>query len=194
MLALRTQQVIAHESGVTAFVDPLGGSYFVERLTRDMEDGARDYFQRIDDQGGMVAAIEQGYPQREIAESAYRFHQEVENGERTIVGVNRFTDETDTRVETLYLDEGTSEAQCARIPSTASWAGSPRPSMTQDTVTPAVRSDNCAPAAIPQSTSRSPRAQRCPASAASTPARLSRTPPISSVSPSITRAVPEISC
>ena len=115
MLALRTQQVIAHESGVTAFVDPLGGSYFVERLTRDMEDDARDYFQRIDDQGGMVAAIEQGYPQREIAESAYRFHQEVENGERTIVGVNRFTDETDTRVETLYLDEGTSEAQCARV-------------------------------------------------------------------------------
>ena len=115
MLALRTQQVIAHESGVTAFVDPLGGSYFVERLTRDMEDGARDYFERIDEQGGMVAAIEQGYPQREIAESAYRFHQEVETGERTIVGVNRFTDETDTRVETLYLDEGTAEAQCARF-------------------------------------------------------------------------------
>jgi len=115
MLALRTQQVIAHESGVTAFVDPLGGSYFVERLTRDMEDGARDYFQKIDDQGGMVAAIEQGYPQREIAESAYRFHQEVEHGERTIVGVTRFTDETDTRVETLYLDEGTAEAQCARL-------------------------------------------------------------------------------
>ena len=115
ILALRTQQVIAHESGVTAFVDPLGGSYFVERLTRDMEDGARDYFQRIDEQGGMVAAIEQGYPQREIAESAYRFHQEVENGERTIVGVNRFTDETDTGVQTLYLDEGTAEAQCARV-------------------------------------------------------------------------------
>ena len=115
MLALRTQQVIAYETGVTAFVDPLGGSYFVERLTRDMEDGARDYFQRIDDQGGMVAAIEQGYPQREIAESAYRFHQEVEHGERTIVGVNRFTDESDTGVETLYLDEGTAEAQCARL-------------------------------------------------------------------------------
>jgi methylmalonyl-CoA mutase N-terminal domain/subunit len=115
LLALRTQQVIAHESGVTAFVDPLGGSYFVERLTRDMEDGARDYFQRIDDLGGMVAAIEQGYPQREIGESAYRFHQEVEQGERTIVGVNRFTDKSDTRVETLYLDEGTANAQCARL-------------------------------------------------------------------------------
>ena len=79
-------------------MDPLGGSYFVERLTRDMEDGARDYFQRIDEQGGMVAAIEQGYPQREIAESAYRFQQR--GGERAsgrIVGVNRFTDETDRR-------------------------------------------------------------------------------------------------
>ena len=115
MLALRTQQVIAHESGVTGFVDPLGGSYFVERLTRDMEDGARDYFQRIDDLGGMVEAIEQGYPQGEIAESAYRFQQEVESGERTIVGVNRFTEETDTRVQTLYLDEDTAEAQCARL-------------------------------------------------------------------------------
>ena len=115
LLALRTQQVIAHESGVTAYVDPLGGSYFVERLTRDMEDGARDYFRRIDDRGGMVTAIEQGYPQREIGESAYRFQREAESGERTIVGVNRFTDETDTGVQTLYLDERTAEAQCARL-------------------------------------------------------------------------------
>ena len=115
LLALRTQQVIAHESGVTAYVDPLGGSYFVERLTRDMEDGARDYFRQIDDLGGMVAAIEQGYPQREIAESAYRFQREAEDGERTIVGVNRFTDETDPGVQTLYLDERTAEAQCARL-------------------------------------------------------------------------------
>ncbi|MDP6580580.1 MAG: methylmalonyl-CoA mutase family protein [Vicinamibacterales bacterium] len=115
LLALRTQQVMAHESGVTSFVDPLGGSYFVERLTQDMEAGARDYFQRIDDLGGMVAAIEQGYPQREIAESAYRFQREVEDGERTIVGVNRFTDENETGVQTLYLDEGTAKAQCARV-------------------------------------------------------------------------------
>jgi methylmalonyl-CoA mutase N-terminal domain/subunit len=106
---------MAHESGVTSFVDPLGGSYFVERLTQDMEAGARDYFQRIDDLGGMVAAIEQGYPQREIAESAYRFQREVEDGERTIVGVNRFTDENETGVQTLYLDEGTAKAQCARV-------------------------------------------------------------------------------
>jgi methylmalonyl-CoA mutase N-terminal domain/subunit len=115
LLALRTQQVMAHESGVTKVVDPLGGSYFVERLTRDMDDGARAYFQRIDDMGGMVAAIEQGYPQREIAESAYRFQREVENGERTIVGLNRFRDETDTGVKTLYIDEGTAAAQRARL-------------------------------------------------------------------------------
>ena len=115
LLALRTQQVMAHESGVTAFVDPLGGSYLVERLTQDMEAGARDYFQQIDDLGGMVAAIEQGYPQREIAESAYRFQREVEDGEQTIVGVNRFTDDDETGVQTLYLDEGTAEAQCARV-------------------------------------------------------------------------------
>ena len=115
LLALRTQQVIAHESGVPAFVDPLGGSYFVERLTQDMEDGARDQFQRIDDLGGMVEAIEQGYPQREIAESAYRFQREVEDGERTIVGVNRYTDETETGVHTLYIDEGTAERQRERL-------------------------------------------------------------------------------
>ena len=115
LLALRTQQVIAHESGVPAHVDPLGGSYFVERLTHDMEAEARACFDRIDECGGMVAAIEQGYPQREIADSAYRFQQEVEAGQRTIVGVNRFTDDTDTRIETLYLDEGAAETQCAQL-------------------------------------------------------------------------------
>ena len=115
LLALRTQQVIAHESGVPAHVDPLGGSYLVERLTRDMEAEARTCFDRIDDSGGMVAAIEQGYPQREIADSAYRFQREVEAGQRTIVGVNRFTDDTDTRIETLYLDEGAAETQCAQL-------------------------------------------------------------------------------
>src|SRR6185295_4964741 len=75
--ALRTQQVIAHESGVANVVDPLGGSYFVERLTQDLEDGALDYFAQIDRMGGMVEAIERGFPQQEIAESAYRFQQAV---------------------------------------------------------------------------------------------------------------------
>src|SRR6202008_1813160 len=89
-LALRTQQIIAHESGVANVVDPLGGSYFVERLTRDMEDGTRAYFDQIDRMGGMVDAIERGFPQKEIAESAYRFQQAVERREKVIVGVNDF--------------------------------------------------------------------------------------------------------
>ena len=87
-LALRTQQIIAHESGVTSVVDPFGGSYFVETLTKQMEDGARDYFRQIDRLGGMVAAIEAGFPQREIAESSYRFQQAVEQREKIVVGVN----------------------------------------------------------------------------------------------------------
>jgi len=115
LLALRTQQVIAHESGVTKYVDPLGGSYFVERLTRDMEDGARDYFQRIDELGGMVAAIEQGYPQREIAKSSYGFQQGVENGEQSIVGVNCFTNETESDVQPFHVDERAAKVQCERL-------------------------------------------------------------------------------
>ena len=115
LLALRTQQVIAHESGVAAHVDPLGGSFFVERLTRDMEEGAREYFRAIDDLGGMVEAIEAGYPQREIAESAYRFQREVEGGERKIVGVNDRTGEPGAGVETLYIDEAAAAAQGDRL-------------------------------------------------------------------------------
>ena len=115
LLALRTQQVLASETGVVDHVDPLGGSYFVERLTQDMEAGARAYFERIDERGGMVAAIEEGFPQREIAESAYRFQREVEAGERTIVGVNDFADESRSRIETLYLGEDTTDDQCAAL-------------------------------------------------------------------------------
>jgi methylmalonyl-CoA mutase N-terminal domain/subunit len=89
-LALRTQQILAYETGVTGAVDPLGGSYFVERLTRDLEDEAEKYFRAIDKIGGMIAAIERGYPQREIAESAYRFQQDVERKLQVIVGVNDF--------------------------------------------------------------------------------------------------------
>ncbi len=92
-LALRTQQIIAHESGVANVVDPLGGSYFVEKLTRDMEDGAMAYFETIDRMGGMVEAIERGFPQTEIAESSYRFQQAFERKEKVIVGVNAFVQE-----------------------------------------------------------------------------------------------------
>ena len=115
LLALRTQQVIAHESGVADHVDPFAGSYFLESLTRDLTQGARDYFQQIDDMGGMVSAIEQGFPQREIAESAYRFQQEVEAGTRWMVGVNQHLDETRPEVETLYIDEAISDGQCTQL-------------------------------------------------------------------------------
>ena len=116
LLALRTQQVIAHESGVPAAVDPLGGSYFVETLTRELETGAREYIDRIDALGGMVPAIEAGYPQGEIANSAYRTQQSIETGEQTVVGVNRYVDEAPPpAVETLYIDESAARRQSARL-------------------------------------------------------------------------------
>jgi methylmalonyl-CoA mutase N-terminal domain/subunit len=114
-LALRTQQIIAHESGVANLVDPLGGSWFVERLTLDMERGAKEYFDVIDRMGGMVEAIEHGYPQKEIAESAYRFQQAVERREKVIVGVNDFVQEDELPVPILYIDESTAGKQLARL-------------------------------------------------------------------------------
>jgi methylmalonyl-CoA mutase N-terminal domain/subunit len=114
-LALRTQQIIAYESGVTNTVDPLGGSYFVEKLTKDLEDGALDYFAQIDAMGGMVEAIERGFPQKEIAESAYRFQQAVERREKVIVGVNDFVQADEPPIEILYIDESASEKQLAKL-------------------------------------------------------------------------------
>jgi methylmalonyl-CoA mutase, N-terminal domain len=114
-LALRTQQIIAHESGVTNTVDPLGGSYFLERLTLDMERGAREYFETIDRMGGMVEAIEHGYPQKEIAEASYRFQQAVERRDKIIVGVNDYVQEDEPPVPILYIDEATAEKQLAGL-------------------------------------------------------------------------------
>ncbi|HXH07323.1 MAG TPA: methylmalonyl-CoA mutase family protein [Vicinamibacterales bacterium] len=114
-LALRTQQILAYESGVANVVDPLGGSYFLEKLTLELEEGARRYFDVIDRMGGMVAAIEQGFPQREIAESAYRFQQAVERREKIIVGVNEFVADTEAPVPILYIDEAAAEHQIARL-------------------------------------------------------------------------------
>jgi methylmalonyl-CoA mutase N-terminal domain/subunit len=114
-LALRTQQIIAHESGVASVVDPLGGSYFVERLTLDMERGAREYFDTIDRMGGMIEAIEQGYPQREIAEASYRFQQAVEARRKVIVGVNDYVQEDEPPVPILYIDESTADTQIRRL-------------------------------------------------------------------------------
>ncbi len=110
-LALRTQQVIAHESGVANTIDPLGGSYFVEELTTKMERGCFDYFRRIDALGGMVEAIEAGFPQREIMDAAYAYQRAVDMKEKIIVGVNDFTDAEDVPLEILSIDESVEEEQ-----------------------------------------------------------------------------------
>jgi len=114
-LALRTQQIIAAETGVTNVVDPLGGSYFLERLTLDMEQGARDYFEAIDKFGGMVEAIEHGFPQREIAEASYRFQTEFEAGRKQIVGVNCYVETDEDPIPILYIDDAAHEKQMARL-------------------------------------------------------------------------------
>jgi len=114
-LALRTQQIIAHETGVTGVADPFGGSYFVETLTNQLEAEALEYFSRIDAMGGMVEAIERGYPQREIAESSYRFQQALEARERIVVGVNDFVAEDEPPVGILYIDESAGETQLAKL-------------------------------------------------------------------------------
>ena len=115
LIALRTQQIIAHESEVVNVKDPLGGSYYLEALTRDLETGAVEYFNQIDEMGGMIPAIEQGYPQREIAQSAYGSQQAVESGACSVIGVNRYVDESKQTVPTLYIDEGIADEQCNRI-------------------------------------------------------------------------------
>jgi methylmalonyl-CoA mutase, N-terminal domain len=114
-LALRTQQIIAHETGVTATVDPLGGSYFVEKLTSDLEEEALAYIQTIDRMGGMVPAVERGYPQKEIAESSYRFQQAVEQREQIIVGVNDFVATDEEPIGILYIDESAGERQLGKL-------------------------------------------------------------------------------
>jgi len=113
--ALRTQQILAHETGLAGVVDPLGGSYFVERLTRDVEDEAMAYVEAIDGMGGMVAAIEQGYPQRAIAESAYRYQRAVEAREQVVVGVNALADDHRSPIETLSVDETAETRQRERL-------------------------------------------------------------------------------
>lgn len=113
-IALRTQQVIAHESGVVNTADPLAGSYFVEKLTSEIEAEALEYFRKIDAMGGMVAAVERGFPQREIGEAAFQFQKAVERREKIIVGVNEYVmDEKPLPI--LYIDETVAEQQTARV-------------------------------------------------------------------------------
>jgi methylmalonyl-CoA mutase N-terminal domain/subunit len=115
LLALRTQQIIAHESGVTDTVDPLGGSYFVERLTSDLERDCYTYFDRIRAQGGVIPALESGFFQREIAEAAYRYHHEIETGERIIVGVNEYVIDQPLDIAILEMDPEGEKRQRERL-------------------------------------------------------------------------------
>jgi len=116
LLALRQQQIIAEETGVDATVDPLGGSWFVEALTAEMERQTWRYIDEIDRRGGMVAAVTEGYPQREIADAAYRYQREFDAGERRVVGVNAYVDEAEvTSVPVLQVPAGSLEAHLARL-------------------------------------------------------------------------------
>ena len=114
-LALRTQQILAYETGIAETPDPFGGSHYVEQLTNQMEEAALDYFRRIDEMGGMIPAIEQGFPQQEIANASYRFQRQVESGERTIVGVNAFQAEREEPIELLRIDDSAAAGQCEKL-------------------------------------------------------------------------------
>ncbi|MFT4048877.1 MAG: methylmalonyl-CoA mutase family protein [Solirubrobacterales bacterium] len=114
-IALRTQQVIAHETGVTRTADPLGGSYYIEALTNEMEAAAYDYFRRIEELGGIVESIKQGFPQREIADAAFRYQQEVDAGERIVVGVNKFKLDEDDSPEILRISPELERKQVGRV-------------------------------------------------------------------------------
>ena len=116
-LALRTQQIIAHESEVTNTVDPLGGSYYVESLTNRLEEGAREYFRKLDEMGGMVRAIEQGFPQREILNASQRYQREVERKERIVVGVNEYVEPDGQRIPILKIGPEVEKAQADRLAS-----------------------------------------------------------------------------
>jgi methylmalonyl-CoA mutase N-terminal domain/subunit len=113
-IALRTQQIIAYESGVTQTVDPLGGSYFLENLTLQMENGAFDYFGKLDAMGGMVRAIERGYPQKEIAEASYQYQRAAEAKQKIVVGVNDFVIEEESP-HILYIDESVARQQSTKL-------------------------------------------------------------------------------
>lgn len=114
-VALRTQQIIAEESGVTNVVDPLGGSYYIERLTSEIEQEARAYIEQIDAMGGMLSAVEVGFPQKEISESAYQFQLQVDDKEQSIVGVNMYQEGGEQEIPTLKIDHAAEEKQVERV-------------------------------------------------------------------------------
>jgi methylmalonyl-CoA mutase, N-terminal domain len=114
-IALRTQQIIAEETGVTSSIDPLAGSYQVETMTNDIEEKAWEYIEKIDDMGGMLAAIDRGYPQTEIANASYKLQQQIDRAEKVMVGVNKYVVDDDTPIETLRIDERVAAEQIARL-------------------------------------------------------------------------------
>ena len=113
--SLRTQQIIAHETGVTNTVDPVGGSYAIEKLTDEIESRAKDYIRKIDALGGMLRAIETGYVQGEIQKAAYEYQRAIERGEQIVVGVNQFVAEKETPIPTLRIDPDIERAQIERV-------------------------------------------------------------------------------
>jgi methylmalonyl-CoA mutase N-terminal domain/subunit len=114
-IALRTQQIIAHETGVANTADPLGGSYFVEALTDRLEERAYEYFERIDELGGMVDAVKRNFPQREIANAAFDLQCEIDDGKRVVVGVNRFTEGDGDQTPLLHIDPALERKQIGRL-------------------------------------------------------------------------------
>jgi len=150
LIALRTQQIIAEETGVANTVDPLGGSYFLEALTNQMENGALDYFERIDTMGGMVEAVEKGFPQREIQESAYQYQKALERGDQTIVGVNKYAMEDEPQeVPILVIDESVRHHQVERLERARSQRDKGAVSRTLDALRKAAQGgDNTMPATI----------------------------------------------
>jgi methylmalonyl-CoA mutase N-terminal domain/subunit len=114
-IALRTQQILAEEAGVDNTVDPLAGSYFIESLTNEMEEAAMEYIGRIDEMGGIIPAIEAGFPQREIADAAYTYQRQIDSGEKTVVGVNRYLQEDEPPLEILRISREVEERQRARL-------------------------------------------------------------------------------
>jgi methylmalonyl-CoA mutase N-terminal domain/subunit len=112
---LRTQQIIASETGVTNTIDPLGGAYFVESLTDRMEERAYEYFAKIDELGGMVEAVKTGFPQREIADAAYELQTEIDSGRRVVVGVNRYTEGDEATTDLLRIDPALEREQIGRV-------------------------------------------------------------------------------
>ena len=141
-IALRTQQLIAYESGVTNVIDPLAGSYFVEALTDRMEEQAEEYFRRIDDLGGVLAAIDEGFFQREIADAAYRYQREIERGEKVVVGVNRLQNEDETlNIDLLKIDPAVERKQRERLQRLRSKRSSSRVEESLDALREGARGD-----------------------------------------------------